>query len=105
MSLADLRRTELGEAGARWPGLSRPEAGAGTGHGAAQRRRLDRYLRQDSAMQLFVPKAECDAHSLRPYPCTGRSLSTGVRQRPSKTGWVVTQAGDDYVQRLAPLPL
>jgi hypothetical protein len=22
--------------------------------------------------------------------CTGRSLSTGVRQRPSKTGWVVT---------------
>ena len=33
--------------------------------------------------------------------CTGGSASTGVRQRPSKTGWIVTQfvtqAGDDHV--------
>jgi hypothetical protein len=36
--------------------------------------------------------------------CTGGSLSTGVRQRPSKTGWVVTQfvtqTGGDHVRQL-----
>src|SRR5271165_2214366 len=37
--------------------------------------------------------------------CTCWSMSTGVRQRPSKTGWVVTQfvtqTDDDHVQRQA----
>jgi hypothetical protein len=53
---------------------------------------------------LFVPKAERYAHSPTRY---SMYLLAGVCQRPSKTGWVVTQLvaqpDNDHVQR-AELP-